>query len=115
MVNVIWTACNVLSSQAIELSSVIWEFNCQGYVRVNRVLIIGATGNVGREVVSQLARTDVLVRALTRNPEAARFPEQVEVVAGDLAVPDSLHAGLEGVDTAFLVWTAPSDAVAPAT
>jgi uncharacterized protein YbjT (DUF2867 family) len=81
---------------------------------VNRVLIIGATGNVGREVVSQLAGRDVLVRALTRNPEAARFPEQVEVVGGDLAVPDSLHAGLEGVDTVFLVWTAPSDAVAPA-
>jgi len=81
---------------------------------VNRVLIIGATGSVGREVVSQLAGRDVLVRALTRNPEAALFPEQVEVVGGDLAAPDSLHAGLEGVDTVFLVWTAPSDAVAPA-
>jgi uncharacterized protein YbjT (DUF2867 family) len=81
---------------------------------LNPVLIIGATGNVGREVVSQLSTAGVRVRALTRKPEAARFPPQVGVVRGDLAVLESLEACLEGIDTVFLVWTAPPDAVAPA-
>lgn len=81
---------------------------------MNRVLIVGATGNVGREVVSQLVARDVPVRALTRNPGAARFPPQAEVVRGDLAIPKSLDLCLEGVDTVFLIWTAPPDAVAPA-
>jgi len=81
---------------------------------VNRVLVIGSTGNVGCEVVSQLAAKDVTVRALTRNPGAARFPPQVEVVRGDLAIPASLDLCLEGVDTVFLIWTAPPEAVAPA-
>jgi len=81
---------------------------------VNRVLVIGSTGDVGCEVVSQLAARDVPVRALTRNPGAARFPPQVEVVSGDLAIPASLDPSLEGVDTVFLIWTAPPAAVAPA-
>jgi uncharacterized protein YbjT (DUF2867 family) len=85
-----------------------------GKICVNRILIIGATGNVGCEVVSQLAARDVPVRALTRNPGAARFPPQVEVVRGDLVIPASLDRCLEGVDTVFLIWTAPPDAVAPA-
>jgi uncharacterized protein YbjT (DUF2867 family) len=47
------------------------------------------------------------VRALTRRPAAARLPAAVEVVSGDLTVPESLEAGLEGVGAVFLVWTAP--------
>jgi uncharacterized protein YbjT (DUF2867 family) len=34
------------------------------------------------------------------------LPASVEVVAGDLTVPDSLDAALHGVETIFLVWTA---------
>jgi len=34
----------------------------------NIVLVTGATGNVGRQVVSQLLRRGARVRALTRNP-----------------------------------------------
>ena len=41
----------------------------------NIVLVTGATGNVGRQVVSQLLRRGARVRALTRNPGAARLPE----------------------------------------
>jgi hypothetical protein len=81
---------------------------------LNRVLVVGATGTVGREVVSQLSTAGVRVRALTRKPEATRFPPRVEVVCGDLAVPESLERCLDGVDTVFQVWTAPPDAVAPA-
>jgi uncharacterized protein YbjT (DUF2867 family) len=81
---------------------------------MNRVLVIGATGNVGRQVVSQLAATEAQVRALTRNPDAAHLPPQVEVVRGDLTVPETLDGSLDGIDAVFLVWTAPPAAVAPA-
>jgi uncharacterized protein YbjT (DUF2867 family) len=64
-------------------------------------------------VVDQLLEAGVPVRALTRRPEAAGLPAAVEVVAGDLTVPASLDAGLQGVGAVFLVWTAPP-ATAPA-
>ena len=78
------------------------------------MLVIGATGNVGRQVVSQLIAAQVGVRALTRNPESASLPDQVEVFCGDLTVPESLDRALEDVDAVFLVWVAPRTAVAPA-
>jgi uncharacterized protein YbjT (DUF2867 family) len=78
-----------------------------------RVLVTGATGRVGQAVVDQLTAAGVPVRALTRRPEAAELPANVEVVAGDLTVPESLDAALRGVDAVFLVWTAPP-ASAPA-
>ena len=81
---------------------------------MNRILVIGGTGTVGRQVVSRLVAASVQVRALVRNPSAARLPPQVEVVRGDLTLPETLDSGLSGIDTVFLVWTAPADAVAPA-
>jgi len=71
------------------------------------VLVTGATGRVGRAVVAALLDAGVLVRALTRRPEAAALPADVEVVAGDLAVPESLDAALRGARAVFLLWTAP--------
>jgi len=81
---------------------------------MQRILITGATGTVGRLVVSQLPATGIQVRALVRNPDAARFPSEVEVVRGDLTLPESLDGCLDGMDTVFLVWVAPSAAIAPA-
>ena len=81
--------------------------------RVPPVLVTGATGRVGRAVVNLLVDAGVPVRALTHRPEAAALPANVEVVTGDLTVPGSLDAGLRGVSTVFLVWTAPP-ATAPA-
>ena len=75
------------------------------------VLVIGATGRVGRAVVAQLLDAGVPVRALTRRPAAAGLPAAVEVVGGDLTVPESLDAGLQGVGAVFLVWTAPPASV----
>ena len=80
---------------------------------VHPVLVTGATGRVGRAVVVQLLAAGVPVRALTRRPDAAGLPATVEVVAGDLTVPDSLDAALQGVEAVFLLWTAPPD-TAPA-
>ena len=74
--------------------------------RVPPVLVTGATGRVGRAVVAQLVGAGVPVRALTRRPAAAGLPATVEVVAGDLTVPESLDAALQGVGAVFLLWTA---------
>jgi uncharacterized protein YbjT (DUF2867 family) len=79
-----------------------------------RFLIVGSTGIVGHQVLRQLSATGAKIRALTRNPNEAHFPPPVEVVHGDLAVPETLDACLDGIDTVFLVWGAPSAAVAPA-
>ena len=81
---------------------------------MNRILVIGGTGNVGRHVVHQLAATGARFRAMTRNPEAASFPPQVEVVRGDLTVPETLDRCLQDIDTVFLVWVASPAAVAGA-
>ena len=81
---------------------------------MNRILIIGATGNIGHQVVSQLVSTGAQVRALTRNPDTASLPPQVEMMRGDLTVPKTLDACLEGVDTVFLVWVAPPATAAAA-
>ena len=80
---------------------------------MNRILVIGGTGNVGRRVVDQLAATGARVRAMTRNPDVADLPPQVEVVRGDLTVPETLDRCLDDVDAVFLVWVAPP-AAAPA-
>jgi uncharacterized protein YbjT (DUF2867 family) len=71
------------------------------------ILVTGATGNVGREVVRSLREAGAPVRALTRNPAAARFPDGVEVVAGDLLRPESLVPALTGA-TALHLFAEPS-------
>lgn len=81
---------------------------------LKRILVIGATGTVGRQVVSQLITANVNIRALARNPDSANLPAQVEIVRGDLTIPDTLDQSLDDVDAVFLVWTAPATAVAPA-
>jgi uncharacterized protein YbjT (DUF2867 family) len=81
---------------------------------MSRILVTGSTGNVGRQVVEQLASAGARVRAMTRNPSAAGLPPQVEVVRGDLTVPETLDRCLQDIDTVFLVWVAPEAAVASA-
>src|SRR5215831_1321825 len=72
------------------------------------VLVTGATGRIGSAVVDLLVDAGVPVRALTRRPgAAAMLPPNVEVVTGDLTVPESLDDGLRGIGAVFLVWTAP--------
>src|SRR5262245_39365811 len=81
---------------------------------MKRVLVTGATGQIGREVVSQLRGRGRRIRAMTRNPHSANPPADVEVVRGDLSAPDTLDACLNGIDSVFLVWVAPLAAAAPA-
>jgi uncharacterized protein YbjT (DUF2867 family) len=48
-----------------------------------------------------------------RNPDAAGLTGEVEVVRGDLTLPETLDRCLDAVDTVFLVWVAPPATVAP--
>src|SRR5437867_11399134 len=81
---------------------------------MHRCLVSSGTGIVGRQVVHQLAATGARFRAMTRNPDAAGLPPQVEVVRGDLTVRETLDRCLQDVDAVFLVWVAPPAAVAGA-
>ncbi|WP_040165311.1 SDR family oxidoreductase [Microbacterium gorillae] len=67
------------------------------------ILITGATGTVGRHLVSALVDAGESVRALSRDPASAALPEAVEVVAGDLAAPAGLAPSIfDGVDRVFV-------------
>jgi uncharacterized protein YbjT (DUF2867 family) len=67
------------------------------------ILVTGATGNVGRQVVQQLINRGADVRALVRNPETANLPASVQIVQGDLLDVDSLRGALKDVSTLFLL------------
>ncbi|EZP52590.1 SDR family oxidoreductase [Sphingomonas sp. RIT328] len=67
------------------------------------ILVIGATGRVGRHVVEQLVARNASVRVLTRDPAKAAFPTGVDIAKGDLLDIDSLRAAFVGVRTLFLL------------
>jgi uncharacterized protein YbjT (DUF2867 family) len=68
------------------------------------ILITGATGNVGSEVVKAVRERGGPVRAFVRDPDKARekLGDGVELAIGDFADPGSLRAALNGVDEVFL-------------
>jgi uncharacterized protein YbjT (DUF2867 family) len=67
------------------------------------ILVTGATGAVGHQVIQQLVNRGADVRALVRDPSKAELPAGVEVVQGDLLDVDSLRAAFSGVSTLFLL------------
>ncbi|NKL60369.1 SDR family oxidoreductase [Rhizobium leguminosarum] len=67
------------------------------------ILVTGATGNVGRQVVEHLVKRGADVRALVRDPSKAEFPAEVSVVQGDFLDVDSLRNAMSGVSTLFLL------------
>lgn len=68
------------------------------------IVVTGATGNVGRQVVAQLIDRGAQVRAVTRDPGSAGLPAGVEVVRGDLTDLASLEPHLKDADSVFLLW-----------
>lgn len=69
------------------------------------ILVTGATGTNGSEIVKRLAAQNVPVRAMVRDRNRANaiaLPN-VEVVEGDFDRPETLLSALSGVDRAFLV------------
>lgn len=67
------------------------------------ILVTGATGRVGSQVVHQLVKRGADVRVLVRDPGKASFPAGVEIVQGDLLDIDSLRTAFTGVGTLFLL------------
>src|SRR5450759_6020073 len=70
------------------------------------ILVTGATGLNGSELVRRLSAKGIPSRALVRNLAKAQplasLPH-VEVVEGDMARPDSLTAAFRGVERAMLI------------
>jgi uncharacterized protein YbjT (DUF2867 family) len=73
------------------------------------ILVTGATGSVGRQVVEQLVKRGADVRALVRDPAKANLPADVTVVQGDLLDVDALRRAFSGVSTLFLLNAVVSD------
>lgn len=68
------------------------------------LLVTGATGHIGRELVPRLVAADAAVRVLVRDPSRAQsLPASVERAVGDLTDPTTLPAALDGVQTVFLL------------
>ncbi|MET0236113.1 MAG: NAD(P)H-binding protein [Kibdelosporangium sp.] len=65
------------------------------------ILVTGATGTIGRTVLTLLAERDVPVRAMSRTPE--RIPAGFDTVKADFEDADSLRRAVDGVDTVFLL------------
>ena len=69
-----------------------------------KVLVTGATGTVGGELVKALLQRGAHVRALTRKQhKPGTFPGAVEIALGDLSDPVSVAEALRGVDKLFLL------------
>ena len=68
------------------------------------ILITGATGNNGAEILKLLTAQTVPVRAMVRDTKHAdSLPAGVEIVQGDFDQPNTLRAALDGVERAFLL------------
>lgn len=68
------------------------------------ILITGGTGNIGRELVSQLDQKGADVRLLVRDPaRTAALPSRPERVVGDLGVPSTLAPAFRHAKKLFLL------------
>jgi uncharacterized protein YbjT (DUF2867 family) len=61
-----------------------------------RVLVVGATGQTGKEIVTELVTKNISVRALVRNLDKAKeiLPPEVELVVGDVLKLDTLTTAM---------------------
>ena len=63
------------------------------------VLVVGATGSIGRLVVDEALRQGHVVRALVRTTNKARqVNAQAQVIIGDVTRPDTLRDAVDGVN-----------------
>jgi uncharacterized protein YbjT (DUF2867 family) len=68
------------------------------------ILISGATGNVGKELVKLLLDEGAQIRVLVRDQrKAADFDDSVEVAVGNLDKPETLTAAMRGVERLYFV------------
>ena len=68
------------------------------------ILVTGASGNVGKTVLQEVAKSGAKHRAMYRSAaEAAKAPAGTETVIADFAKPETLSAALKGVESVYLV------------
>ncbi|CAG0998790.1 NAD(P)H dehydrogenase (quinone) [Anaerolineae bacterium] len=71
----------------------------------NLILVTGASGKIGQEVVKQLATQGAQVRAFVHSPQNAAAIQglDVEITLGDLGQPETIKAALIGAEKLFLL------------
>ncbi len=67
------------------------------------LLVTGATGNNGSEIIKRLSQQNIPVRAMVRDRAKVTPAPNLEVVEADFNRPETLLNALNGVDRAFLV------------
>ncbi|MCE7066101.1 SDR family oxidoreductase [Dyadobacter sp. CY326] len=71
-----------------------------------KILITGATGNIGKELTALLSSRNIPFRALVRSPdsgkEIAKLPG-AELVVADFNDPATIISALAGIERAFLL------------
>lgn len=67
------------------------------------ILVTGATGNIGSEVVRLLRERGQRMRVLVRDARKLASTDGVEAVVGDLSRPETLPPALDGVTALFLM------------
>lgn len=69
------------------------------------ILVTGATGKVGRQVVAALKERRAAFRVISRNPSRAAeiLGPEIAVIAADFARPETLAPALAGIDRLFLL------------
>lgn len=68
------------------------------------ILVSGATGNIGQELVQRLLSKDAKVRVLVRDSrKVVHLGDRVQIAVGDLDVPESLSSAMQGVNKLFFV------------
>lgn len=65
---------------------------------MNKILVLGATGSIGKLVVKEALAQGYQVRALVRDAKRAPFASEVELFEGDLTRPETLHGITAGID-----------------
>lgn len=79
------------------------------------ILVIGATGMLGRPVVRRLVRHGLAIRAFVRDEARARamLPAECELAIGDLRDETSLERAMHGVDAVYANLNTPFDQRSP--
>jgi biliverdin reductase / flavin reductase len=81
-----------------------WATNLVNQLIIMRLVIFGATGGTGRELLLQALDKGHQVTAIVRRPEAIPFNHaQLEVLAGDVLEPDSFASALHQQDAVISV------------
>ncbi len=70
---------------------------------LNNILIVGATGYIGKNLIDRLQKKKCAIRCLVRNANSLKgnLPNPPQIIRGDLLDLESLKNAFKGIDTAF--------------